>query len=130
MPAGERSQTWFPELVAELRRSWRTDPTWEAVIDLRDRLQRRLEAILSSRGIEPATVRCLHCGHVGPGSPPTISVRALLLALRRFGIEPEERVRQLDKEWSRHRALLRLDLYGRAPESGAAAVHSHSEEQM
>ena len=32
MPRGERSQTWFPELVAELRQSWRTDPTWEAVI--------------------------------------------------------------------------------------------------
>ena len=44
MPRGERSQTWFPELVAELRQSWRTDPTWEAVIDLRDQLQRRLGA--------------------------------------------------------------------------------------
>ena len=30
MPAGERSQTWFPELVAALRQSWRPDPTWEA----------------------------------------------------------------------------------------------------
>ena len=129
MPRGERSQTWFPELVAELLQSWRTDLTWEAVIDLRDRLQRRLEHILSSRGITPATVRCLHCGQVGPGSPPATSVRAVLLALRRFGIEPEDRVRQLDKEWSRHRALLRLDLYGRGPESGAAALHSHSEER-
>ena len=127
MPAGEKSQTWFPELVAELRRSWRTDLTWDAVIDLRDRLQHSLERILSSRGIEPATVRCLHCGHVGPGSSPAISVRALLLALRRFGIETEDRVRQLAKEWSRHRALHRLDLYGGAPESRARGVHGHSE---
>lgn len=130
MPRGERSQTWFPELVAELRQSWPTDPTWETVIDLRDRLQRRLEHILSSRGIKPATVRCMHCGHVGPGAPPAISVRAVLLAVRRFGIEREDRVRQLDKEWSRHRALLRLDLYGRARGSGAAALHSHSEERV
>ena len=43
MPRGERSQTWFPELVAELRQSWRADPTWEAVIDLRDQLQRRVQ---------------------------------------------------------------------------------------
>ena len=130
MPRGERSQTWFPELVAELRQSWRTDPTWEAVIDLRDQLQRTLEHILSSRGIKPATVRCLHCGHVGPGTPPAISVRAVLLALRRFGIEPENRVRQLDKEWSRHRALLQLDLYGRGRESGAAPLHGHTEERV
>jgi hypothetical protein len=130
MPRGERSQTWFPELVDELRQSWRTDPTWEAVIDLRDQLQRRLEHILGSRGIRPATVRCLRCGHVGPGTPPTISVRAVLLALRRFGIEAEDRVRQLDKEWSRHRALLQLDLYGRGPDSGTTAPHGHSEERV
>ncbi len=130
MPRGERSQTWFPELVAELRHCWRADHTWEAVIDLRDQLQRSLEHILSARGIKPATVRCLSCGHVGPGTPPAISVRAVLLALRRFGIEPEDRVRQLDKEWARHRALLRLDLYGRGPESGAAALHRHSEDRV
>jgi len=130
MPRGERSQTWFPELVAELRQSWRTDSTWEAVVDLRDQLQRRLEHILSSRGIRPATVRCLHCGHVGPGTSPAISVRAVLLALRRFGIEPEDRVRQLDKEWSRHRALLQLDLYGRGRESGAPPLHGHIEERV
>ncbi len=130
MPGGERSQTWFPELVAELRQSWGTDLTWEAVIDLRDHLQRTLEHILSSRGIKPATVRCLHCGHVGPGTPPAISVRAILLALRRFGIEPEDRVRQLDKEWSRRRALLQLDLYGRKPERSAPALHRHSEERV
>jgi hypothetical protein len=127
MPAGVRSQTWFPELVADLRQSWRTDLTWDAVIDLRDRLQRRLEGILSSRRIEPATVRCLHCGHVGPGSSPAISVRALLLVLRRFEIETEDRVRQLAKEWSRYRALHRLDLYGGASESRGGSVHGHSE---
>ena len=130
MPRGERSQTWFPELVAALRQSWRPDPTWEAVIDLRDQLQRSLEHILSSRGINPATVRCSHCGHVALGTPPGISVRAVLLALRRFAIEPEDRVRQLDKEWSRHRALLLLDLYGRAQKSRAEALHSHSEERV
>ena len=129
MPAGERSQTWFPELVAALRRSWRPDPTWEAVIDLRDHLQRSLEHILTSRGIQPATVRCSRCGHVAPGTPPAISVRAVLLALRRFGIESEDRVRQLDKEWSRQRALLRLDLCGRAQKSSADARHSHGGEQ-
>jgi hypothetical protein len=127
MPAGGRSQIWFPELVAELRHAWRPDLTWEAVIHLRDQLQRGLEHILRSRGIKPATVRCVHCGHVGPGASPAISVRSLLLALRRFGIEAEARVRQLDREWSRHRALLRLDRYGRAPGSGAAALHRHSE---
>ena len=126
MPAGERSQTWFPELVAALRESWRSDPTWEAVIDLREELQRRLEVILTSRGIKPATARCPDCGHVGPSRPPVISVRAMLIAVRRFGIEPEDRVRRLEKEWARHRALLHLDLYGRPATNGEEEVHRHA----
>jgi len=127
MPAGERSQTWFPALVAELRESWRAGLAWQAMIDLRGELQRSLDGILSSRGIKPATVRCSYCGHVGPGAPPSISVRAMLLALRRFGIESEDTVRQLEKSWARHRALHHLDVYGQ-PDEGAV-VHRHGEEQ-
>ena len=88
MPRGERNQTWFPELVAELRHSWRTDPTWEAVIDLRDQLQRRLEHILSSRGIRPATVRCSHCGHVGPETPPAICSTAMFDSTQKRTLTP------------------------------------------
>lgn len=103
---------------------------WQAVIDLRDQLQRSLDGILSSRGIKPATVRCSHCGHVGPGAPPSISVRAMLLALRRFGIESEDAVRQLEKSWARHRALHHLDPYGQPGEGEIAVVHRHGEEQV
>jgi hypothetical protein len=134
MPRGERSQTWFPELVAERRESWRHDLSWDAVIYLRNRLQRRLEHILSSRGIKPAKVRCFHCGHVGQGAPPVISVRAVLLALRRFDIESEATVRQLDKAWAKHRALHELDLNGQMADHSAdarhaRAPHTHAEEQ-
>ena len=125
MPAGERSQTWFPELVTQLRESWRAGLAWEAVIELRDRLQQRLEGILNSGGIKPATVRCSQCGSVGPGASPVISVRAMLLTLRRFGIEPEDTVRQLDKSWARHRTLYNLDLYGRSVEAKGETVHRH-----
>lgn len=129
MPQGERSQTWFPELVAELRGAWRRDLSWDAVIDLRNRLQRRLEHILNSRGIGPARVRCFHCGHIGPGAPPVISVRAVLLALRRFGIESEEAVRELDKAWATHRALDQLTLYGEPAAARGATSHVHGSEE-
>lgn len=89
MPSGERSQTWFPEVVTELRQSWQPELPWDAVIALRDQLQDRLDYILRSRGIKQAVVRC-RCGHVGPGRDPRISVRAMLLALRRFSIESED----------------------------------------
>jgi hypothetical protein len=36
----------------------------------------------------------------------------MLLALRRFKIDTDESVRQLEKSWQRHRAIHHLDLIG------------------
>ena len=128
MPAGERSQTWFPELVSDLRASWRAELTWDDIIHLRKRLQQRLEEVLRSRGITPATVRCSSCGQAGPGARPDVSVRALLLALRRFGIESDESVRRLEKEWAKHRVVQQLDLRGERVQPLSLADHVHAEE--
>jgi len=128
MPAGERSQTWFPELVAELRASWRSDLSWAAIITLRDRLQAMVDEIIVTRGIKRARVRCFHCGHVGPGAPPVISVRGVILALQRFGIEPQDAVHRLDKAWAKHRAQEQLDLRGQQVQAGGPAPHAHAEE--
>jgi len=126
MPSGERSQTWFPELVTQLRSSWKAGLPWEAIIELRDTLQRRLEQILSSGGIKPAIVRCRYCGSVAPGAPPTISVRAMLLALSRFGIESDDVVRTVELAWGRHRKLNNLDVYGQTAQQQREAAHRHS----
>ena len=128
MASGERSQVWFPELVEILRQSWLPELDWPAIIALRDQLQRTLDGVRTSRGIRPVTLRCPECGRVGPAAEPSISVRALLLALRRFGIESHERVRSLEHEWARHRATHDLDLYGRSSGQtvGPGQRHSHT----
>ena len=114
MPPGERSQTWYPEVVALLRSRWKPEMSWQAAIELRGLLQRELETLRASRGIQPPMFRCPRCGTRAPGAPPRISVRAMLLALGRFGIEPSETVRQRESAWARHRAEHGLDLLGRA----------------
>jgi hypothetical protein len=48
----------------------------------------------------------------------------MLLALRRFGIEPDEVVRRLDKAWAKYRAAEALDLEGR-PATGVASAERH-----
>jgi len=88
-----------------------------------------VEEIIVTRGIKRARVRCFHCGHIGPGAPPVISVRAVLLALQRFGIEPEDAVHRLDKEWARHRTLQQLDLCGQQVQARGPAAHAHAEER-
>lgn len=130
MPAGDRSRTWFPEMATELRASWRSDLSWDAVIDLRNQLQRQLEHILSSRSIVPARVRCSHCGHVGPGAAPVLSVRAVLFALGRFNIESKDVVGERDKAWAKHRALQQLDARGQRidPQAPAPYPHFHNPE--
>ena len=128
MASGDSARTWFPELVDELRASWRPDLNRAAIIGLRDRLQAMVEDIIVRRGIKRARVRCFHCGHVGAGTPPVISVRAVILALHRFGIEREDAVHRLDKGWAKHRAQEQLDLRGRHVQARELASHAHAEE--
>ena len=90
MPSGERSQVWYPEIVSLLREAWRPDLSWEAVVDLRGHLQQHLREFRTRRGIVPAMIRCPRCGATAPAASPLISVRAMLLALGRYGIERPE----------------------------------------
>jgi len=120
MPSGERSQTWYPSVVALLGTSWGSNMNWDAIISLRDALQGELEHYRKQRGIVPAVLRCRQCGELGPGAPPQISVRAMLIAVRRFGIAPEHDVRRMERDWAHYRAERGLDLYGH--EQGRNAI--------
>ena len=113
MPRGERHQVWYPELVAHLRSEWRPDLSWEAIVELRGQLQGHLEQLRERRGILPAVIRCPCCGITAPAAPPLISVRAMLLAVGRYGIETHEVVRQRERAWTGYRAQHDLDLVGR-----------------
>jgi hypothetical protein len=128
MPAGERSQVWYPELVASLRSKWRSDLTWEAIIELREHLQGQLQDLRRQRSILPPIIRCTSCGATGPAAPPTISVRAMLLAVGRFRIEPTDVARQRERNWVRYRTKHRLDLVGQQESTGvsmAQPAHEH-----
>ena len=112
---GDNAQVWFRAVVAQLRDSWRPDSSWDSVVELRNALQRTLDSVVDQRRSSRPTRRHA-CSCCGGEMRPVISVRAVLLALGRFGIEPDEKMRQLDKEWGKHRALHRLDMFGRQKE--------------
>ncbi len=123
MPARDRAQTWFREVIAELRGSWRPDLPWDGVIELREKLQRTLDEVvaLRHRAHAGAGSRCSHCGGQ---MRPVVTVRAVLLALGRFGIESADTVRQLDKAWAKFRALHQLDMFGCSSDTKVAHVHA------
>jgi hypothetical protein len=112
MPKGARSQVWYPSVVELLRRSWHEGLNWDATIELRDTLQRVLDRHQDEHGIRRATFRCPRCGEVSTAARPRISVRAMLITLRRFGITSTELSIAREREWKRYRALHDLDLYG------------------
>jgi hypothetical protein len=112
MPAGDAQRTWFPEMVAVLRRDWDRLQSMGKLIDLRGRLDAMLQSIRSERGILPPLMKCPSCGILDHAAPPRVSVRALILALGRFGVASAEEVRSLEKSWNRYRGNEQLDLYG------------------
>ena len=112
MPAGDAQRTWFPEMVAVLRREWDGSMSMAKLIELRDRLDSMLQSIRSERGILPPVMTCPSCGSTGHAAPPKVSVRALILALARFEIAAAEEVRGLENSWNRYRSQEQLDMHG------------------
>ena len=126
MAAGDAQRTWFPEIVAVLRRDWNRSMSMSKLIELRDQLDSILRSIRSEHGILPPVMNCPKCGSTGHAAPPSVSVRAMILSLARFGIASADEVRALEKLWNRHRRDKRLDLYGQKVGPNAIGPFSSS----
>jgi hypothetical protein len=113
MPLGDAQRIWFPEMVARLRSEWHEGLSMRALIGLRDELDGMLHRIRASRNFRTPMVTCRRCGLTGPGAEPHVSVRALILALARFGISSKEQARALKKAWAEYRKQRRLDVEGK-----------------
>ena len=74
-----------------------------ALISLRDELDEMLQCIRAGRNIRTPIITCRKCGMTGPAAPPQVSVRALILAVSRFGIVSSEKTRVLEQDWARYR---------------------------
>ena len=113
MASGDAQRVWFPKLVETLRSEWRIGMSFEATIELRDELDAMLQRIRSELHIRPPVFKCPHCGHVGEGAQPHVSVRAMLLSLVRFGIADAEQMKTLEKRWALYRQQNKLDIFGK-----------------
>ena len=109
MPKGDAQRVWFPEMLARLQREWRETMSVAALIDLRDSLDTMLHQIRSERHISSPVFTCPKCGLRGPMAEPRVSVRAMILALGRFGIAPPAKTKALERDWSRYREEQGLD---------------------
>ena len=114
MPRGDAQRVWFPEMLARLQREWRETMSVAALIGLRDSLDTMLHQIRSERHISSPVFTCPQCGLRGPMAEPRVSVRAMILAARRFGIALPAKTKALEREWSRYREEQGLDLYGKS----------------
>ena len=114
MPKGDAQRVWFPEMLARLQREWRETISIAALIDLRDSRDNMLHQIRSERHISLPVFACPKCGLRGAMAEPRVSVRAMILALGRFGYCPPAKTKALEREWSRYRHEQGLDLYGKS----------------
>ena len=117
MASGDPQRTWFPEMIVALRQEWEPPMSCVALIELRDRQDAMLQAIRSERKILSPIMKCSKCHWEGRMAPPKVSVRALILALARFGIAQPGEAKKLEKEWSLYRKQNQLDLYGKRQQS-------------
>ena len=113
-------------MIEKLRSEWHEGMPFPDLIELCDFLDAMLHEIRSTRNIRSPIVRCPKCGGIGPGAEPRVSVRAMILSLRRFKIADPERTKALEKQWASYREKNGLDLYGKANTGeslGSGCVH-------
>ena len=119
----------FPEMIDMLRSQWKATMPFPALIELCNTLDEMLQRRRPRGPILPPGSLCPECGRiVGSESQQrhSISVRATILSLGRFGIASPEVTKRTEKEWASYKAEHRLDLYGHRISSTAepAAIDS------
>jgi hypothetical protein len=111
-------------MIEMLRSQWNASMAFPGFVELCERLDGALQQRRPIVGPSlPPGSRCPRCRRIvkGEGSGPyRISVRAAILALGRLGIASPELTKKLEKDWAKHRAEKRLDLYGRPAEKQTA----------
>jgi hypothetical protein len=115
MPSGDAQRTWFPEMVVWLRSTWHEGVSMSTLISVRDELDGMLQRIRTGRNIQTPIITCRRCGTTGRAAEPHVNVRALILALSRFGIASKDQTTALEKAWAEYRKQHRLDIEGKVP---------------
>src|SRR6266566_7820102 len=127
--AGDGNRVWFPEMIETLRSRWNAAMPFPVLIELCNIVDGMFQRRQPRGPILPPGSRCPECGRiVGLESQQrhSISVRATILSLGRFGIASPEVTRRTEKEWAKYRAENRLDPYGRSIASTAKPVGKNS----
>jgi len=120
MASGDAQKVWFPEMIETLRKEGYPSMSVDALILLRDRLDTTLQTIRSERHILPARMWCARCQAHHRAAPPTVSVRATILALGRFASAAASEVKSLETRWNMYRRQHQLDRYGGKEEAGSS----------
>ncbi|MGB5734918.1 MAG: hypothetical protein WBM40_10810 [Thiohalocapsa sp.] len=129
MASGDASKRWFPEMIGILKEQWKPTMSWDELILLRDRLNTTLQEIRTTRQIKTPMMWCSKCQARHRAGQPTISVRAMILALGRFRVANEPEVKKLEKDWAKYRKEHRLDLDGK-PETAVSEKPRNSVREM
>ena len=117
MAAGDANRIWFPEIVDELRKRWRDDLDANDLMSLAENLNTSLQQLRSSRNIKPAMMWCPRCKERHRSAPPRVSVRATILAAKRFEVATLETAKKMERQWTKHRRVAGLDPYGQPTEA-------------
>jgi len=119
MASGDAQKVWFPELIAMVRQAGEAAMSMDTLLHLCDRLHTTLHTLRHTRQILPAMRWCPHCQARHRAAPPSVSVRATILALGRYTRATAAEIQALEKPWNRYRKQQQLDRDGQPEAAGA-----------
>ena len=113
MAAGDAQRAWFPEMLEKLKKIWSPQMSWKECADFCQKMTIFRDSIWKDREIKPVRKWCPNCQGYHDSSPPDISIRSMLFALKKLNIVDDDELKALDRSWKKYRKELNLDAYGK-----------------
>ncbi len=116
MASGDVQRAWFPEMLTDLKQRWLShEMTWDDLAIFCREMTEQRQKIKEAGNIKTSWGSCEACGGKLVLSP--ISIRSALYALRKIGVIDDDRFKNLDRDWNKHRKTNGLDAYGNKDKS-------------
>lgn len=103
MGRGDAQRAWFPEMLAELRKQWHPQMSWDECTQFCQKMTALRKSIWKERNIKPARMWCPNCRDYHCFRPADISVRSMLFALRKISVIDDDEFKKLDRAWKKYR---------------------------
>ena len=112
MASGDALRVWFPEMTLKLSNKWKEGMSWKQCSVFCASMTKYRNQLRNEKKIKSAMIFCKNCGTHHAIEPLPISIRSMLVALKKISKINNDQFKELERSWKKHQKEFNLDNYG------------------